>query len=465
MFGIMNLGKDNIIKKNMTRKYKNARITILDAKFKRIDGKDTLLDENHVDKLFSDINKACEVNSSRYNPSPKRILVSSDDSLIDNLINKDNSGELKETVFKDDFMDMYEPRYTLDQVYLGEEEKKHILTVLNIKKHEEKMYKEWGFEETSIRNRAVIFNFFGEPGTGKSMAAEAIGSYLGKKIYSVNYAELESKYVGQTPKNIKKAFEKAKEDDAILVFEEADSFLGKRLTDISQSADYGVNITRSVMLLELEKFDGVVIFTTNLLNNYDEAFKRRILASVEFKMPDEEGRKAIFDIHLPKKMPLEEGVNSEVLAKEFTDVSGADIKDIIFMAAVTALERCEKDKIENKEDSEDVKLFPCSNGELKEESSNETSEDNRKYIDEIEENEESKNISLDNKIVIDAEKIIEDNETEIEAEAAVTIDEDETDVADSQAVENSDENDTNQFVTLEDFKTAYKDIRNRYRDR
>ena len=464
MFGIMNLGKDNIIKKNVTRKYKNARITILDAKFKRVDGKDTLLDENHVDKLFSDINKACEVNSSRYNPSPKRILVSSDDALIDNLMNKDNSGELKETVFKDDFMDMYEPRYTLDQVYLGEEEKKHILTVLNIKKHEEKMYKEWGFEETSIRNRAVIFNFFGEPGTGKSMAAEAIGSYLGKKIYSVNYAELESKYVGQTPKNIKKAFEKAKED-AVLVFEEADSFLGKRLTDISQSADYGVNITRSVMLLELEKFDGVVIFTTNLLNNYDEAFKRRILASVEFKMPDEEGRKAIFDIHLPKKMPLEEGVNSEVLAKEFTDVSGADIKDIIFMAAVTALERCEKDKAENKEDSEDVKLFPCSNGESKEESSSETSEDNRKYIEEIEESEESKNSSLNNKIVIDAEKIIEDNETEIEAEAAVTIDEDETDVADFKAIENSDENDTNQFVTLEDFKTAYKDIRNRYRDR
>ena len=93
MFGIMNLGKDNIIKKNVTRKYKNARITILDAKFKRVDGKDTLLDENHVDKLFSSINKAWEVNSSRYNPSPKRILVSSDDALIDNLMNKDNSGE------------------------------------------------------------------------------------------------------------------------------------------------------------------------------------------------------------------------------------------------------------------------------------------------------------------------------------------------------------------------------------
>jgi len=455
MFGIMNLGKENILKKNVTRKYKNARITILDAKFKRVDGKDVLLDENHVDKLFSDINKACEVNSSRYNQSPKRILVSSDEALIDDLMKKDNSGELKETVFKDDFMDMYEPRYTLDQVYLGEDEKKHILTVLNIKKHEEKMYKEWGFEETSIRNRSVIFNFFGEPGTGKSMAAEAIGNYLGKKIYSINYAELESKYVGQTPKNIKKAFEKAKEDDAVLVFEEADSFLGKRLTDISQSADYGVNITRSVMLLELEKFEGVVIFTTNLLNNYDEAFKRRILASVEFKMPDEQGRKAIFDIHIPKKMPLEEGLNSQVLAREFTDVSGADIKDIIFMAAVTALERCEKDNVEDKDDSkEDIKLFLSENKQTSTEDGqklnlcDEASEDYIKYIEEVD----------DNKIAIDAEKVVEDK-LEAESEVAATDDNE----LETEAQEIDSEDCLNQFVTLDDFKSAYNDIKNRYR--
>ncbi|MBQ3421585.1 MAG: AAA family ATPase, partial [Romboutsia sp.] len=412
------------------------------------------LDENHVDKLFSDINRACEVNSSRYNQSPKRILISADDALIDNMMNKENSGELKETVFKDEFMDMYEPHYTLDQVYIGEEEKKQILTVLNIKKHEEKMYKDWGFEETSIKNRSVVFNFFGEPGTGKSMAAEAVGKYLGKKIYSINYAELESKYVGQTPKNIKKAFEKASEDDAVLVFEEADSFLGKRLTDISQSADYGVNITRSVMLLELEKFEGVVIFTTNLLNNYDEAFKRRILASVEFKMPDEAGRKAIFDIHMPKKMPLEEGVNSEVLAKEFTDVSGADIKDIIFMAAVTALERCEKEKNESEDDSqEDVELFLQPHEEVEE-----MSDDQLESTDGT--SEENEDDSLKDKIVIDAEKVIEDD-AEASEEVAATVEE----VVEVKSQENSSEEDTEQFVTLEDFRLAYKDIKNRYRKR
>lgn len=174
------------------------------------------------------------------------------------------------------------------------------------------------------------------------MAAEAVAKYLGKKLYSINYSELESKYVGQTPKNIKKAFERAKKEDAVLVFDEADSFLGKRLTNISQSADYGVNITRSVMLLELEKFEGVVIFTTNLMENYDEAFKRRILASIQFKLPDEEGRKAIFASNLPATLPVSEDVTPEKLADKFKNVSGADIKDIIFVAAINAIEKRNK---------------------------------------------------------------------------------------------------------------------------
>ena len=168
------------------------------------------------------------------------------------------------------------------------------------------------------------------------MMAEAIGNYLGKKIMKVNYSELESKYVGDTPKNITNVFHEASKNDAILIFDEADSFLGKRLTSINQSSDYGVNITRSVMLMELEKFDGIVIFTTNLIKNYDSAFKRRFLTSIEFTLPDYEGR-----IFLWKKitqfLPLAEDVNLLELAKRYDGVSGADIKDIAIYAAIKAL--------------------------------------------------------------------------------------------------------------------------------
>ena len=441
MFGISGLGKENVVKKSITRKYKNARITILDAKYKKVDGKDILLDEEKVDKLFSDINKACEVNSSRHNPSAKRILIANDESKIDELMNKEEKEELKETVFNDEFMDVYEPRYSMDDVYLEEREKKQIITTLNIKKHENIIYRQWGFKDSYSGNRPVIFNFFGVPGTGKSMAAEAVGKYLGKKIYSINYANLESKYVGQTPKNIKKAFEKASADDAVLVFEEADSFLGKRLTNITQSADYGVNITRSVMLLELEKFSGVVIFTTNLLENYDEAFKRRILASVEFKMPDEKGRKAIFDVHIPAKLPLEEGVNSEALAKEFTKVSGADIKDIIFIAAVNAIERSEKEK--NHKQEEIIKSV------VYDEDKNEHAPD--LFLDK-EENDQNKDNIKPKLIVVDAEKEAAfDYEEELQNhESAFT------------KAEEPEENSIDTVVTMDDFREAYRNIKNRY---
>ena len=153
------------------------------------------------------------------------------------------------------------------------------------------------------------------------MTAEAIAGYLNKKVYNVNYAELESKYVGETPKNIRKVFEKAQKDDAVLIFDEADSFLGKRLKNVTQSSDYGVNITRSVMLMELEKYSGIVIFTTNLISNYDDAFKRRILANIKFDLPDECGRKKIWDIYINRGIPIESNINSTMLSQKYVNIS------------------------------------------------------------------------------------------------------------------------------------------------
>ena len=91
------------------------------------------------------------------------------------------------------------------------------------------------------------------------------------------------------------------------------------------------------MLIGLENFDGVVIFTTNLLTNYDDAFKRRILANIEFKLPDENGRKRIWETHIPKSMPISDDVSIDILSKRFSNISGADIKDIVLFAATKSL--------------------------------------------------------------------------------------------------------------------------------
>lgn len=300
-----------------------------------LSGKETIADEFILNNIMENISAVLYKNETNYINIPDEVIINFDKEKTSEKVDTNESDNKKE-VENRNIIEIIEPKYTLDFVYLSPESKKQIMNTIEIKKHRDKIFNEWGLEETIKSDRAIILNFYGPAGTGKSLTAEAIAGTLGKKLYSVNYSELESKYVGETPKNIKQVFKRAKDEDAVLVMDEADSFLSKRLSNITQSADYGVNITRSVMLLELEKFDGIVIFTTNLLENYDEAFKRRILSNIKFELPDKKGRKKIWDIHIPSKLPLEKEIDSEFLAEKYDDISGADIKDMLLFAAINA---------------------------------------------------------------------------------------------------------------------------------
>lgn len=330
----------NIREKNITLNFDAFEIPITarinGAKYGNVSGEETMLDEIVINSLFNDIEIAFNKNYSKYFPKPKKIFIelNGEDSTRNNVANGIVS-KIKNSDKENAIVNIFEPKVKFEDVYATEKTLNAIKNTITILKYKNKIFKEWKLGN-SQESRGIVLNFFGKPGTGKTMMAEAIGNYLGKKIMKVNYSELESKYVGDTPKNITNVFDKASKNDAILIFDEADSFLGKRLTNINQSSDYGVNITRSVMLMELEKFDGIVIFTTNLIKNYDPAFKRRILTSIEFMLPDYDGR-----IFLWKKitqfLPLAEDVNLHELAKRYDGVSGADIKDIVIYAAIKAL--------------------------------------------------------------------------------------------------------------------------------
>ncbi|MEH7009208.1 ATP-binding protein [Neobacillus niacini] len=325
----------NIKTKKLTKvfnvKEHKVQIDYLHAQYGEVEGHEILLDQDIIQETTKEVLKVFMNRETKYNPVPSHIIVS-------HQLNE--KGEEEEKTKENTFsLSTAEPRYLLDQVFLPTHSRKQILTALTIEKYSDKLRNEWGLGSIVKEGRAVILNFFGPPGTGKSMTAEAIASHLGKKVMTVNYAELESKYVGETPKNITKCFAEATEMGAILIFDEADSFLGKRLTNVSQSADYGVNVTRSVMLMELERFSGIVIFTTNLISNYDQAFKRRIFANVEFTLPDQKGKERIWETHLPASLPLEKGITARLLSEKFDGVSGADIKDIVLYASITCLER------------------------------------------------------------------------------------------------------------------------------
>ncbi len=231
------------------------------------------------------------------------------------------------------------PIRTLDELVVPMTVKMQIDTALNRIRYHRVLYEDWNLKKIDPYGNRVAINFYGPPGTGKTFCAEAIAHHLNRTIIRVNYAEIESKYVGETPKNIKAAFKKAQEAKSVLFFDEADSILGKRLTQVTQSADHGVNVSRSVMLMELDRFDGIVIFASNLPANYDGAFVRRIMAHIEFVLPDADCLSRLWAYLLPEQTPRATNVDTQWLAQESEGLSGGDILNVIKLAASMAVTR------------------------------------------------------------------------------------------------------------------------------
>lgn len=224
-----------------------------------------------------------------------------------------------------------EPRYSFDQLIIPDDLKKEIEEALGLLKYQNLIYKVWGFEKVDPIPKSVL-NFYGPPGTGKTMCAHTIAKTLGKKLLALNYAEIESKYVGDSAKNLMNAFNTAKEHDCVLFFDEADSFLGKRIQNVTQGADQALNSLRSQMLILLEEFEGVVIFATNLVSNFDQAFESRILKHIKFVMPNEEARAVIIKKMIPEHLPFVQPLTDEdikSLSVIMEGLSGRDIKGAI----------------------------------------------------------------------------------------------------------------------------------------
>ena len=237
-----------------------------------------------------------------------------------------------------------EPRYSLDDIILPQATKDQIMDVATYAENAYRVFEIWGFKHTHKYSKRIGVNLYGAPGTGKTMAAHAIAKNLGRKILIVNYADIESKFVGETPKNIRKAFEAAKATNSILFFDEADAILSKRVTNMTQAVDVSVNQTRSVMLMLMNEYQDFIIFATNFISNFDPAFMRRISVHVKFDLPDEECRKKLWQMYIPAQLP--NNLDAAELAKKFEGISGSDISNAMLNAAFKAarLHKNELDK-------------------------------------------------------------------------------------------------------------------------
>ena len=233
------------------------------------------------------------------------------------------------------------PERTLDEVILDAGTRQRVEQVLARIVHHDTLMRDWQLGRIARDRLGVAINLYGPPGTGKTLCAEAIAHRLGRRLLVVSYAELESRYVGETPKNIVRAFRAAAEGDAVMVFDEADSVLGKRLTEVTQSADHAVNVSRSVMLTELDRFTGVVVFTSNLPGNYDPAFVRRLLAHVELAPPDHETLVRLWDHLVPPAVPRTDDLTGESVAEAAVGLTGGDLVNVVLGAAAAAVGRPE----------------------------------------------------------------------------------------------------------------------------
>jgi len=231
------------------------------------------------------------------------------------------------------------PRRTFDDVILPPATRRALDEALAQVTQHELIFNRWGLGERHPTGLALAFNFAGPPGTGKTICAEALAHSLGRRLLLVRYAELESLWMGETPKNVAAIFRTARDEAAVLFFDEADAIASRRSTAPDSGFQRESNTVVSVLLQELEWYNGVVIFATNLAANFDPAFERRIRTHVLFDMPGPAERERIWRVQLhPTRTPLDKDVDFADLARRY-DVSGGDIRNAVLKAALAAAAR------------------------------------------------------------------------------------------------------------------------------
>jgi SpoVK/Ycf46/Vps4 family AAA+-type ATPase len=229
-----------------------------------------------------------------------------------------------------------EPRRTFDDVVLPATTLRALNHALALVRKHDLIFHQWGLAERHSTGLGLAFHFAGPPGTGKTICAEALAYALGKRLLVVRYAELESRWVGQTAKHVANVFRAAEREDAVLFFDEADAIAGRRFTAVNAAYEREANAIVNVLLHELETFPGVVIFATNLAANIDPAFERRIRTHILFEMPNQTERERIWRVQLhARKTPLADDVDFAALAEAYPR-SGGDIKNAVLKAAQIA---------------------------------------------------------------------------------------------------------------------------------
>jgi hypothetical protein len=224
--------------------------------------------------------------------------------------------------------------WTWDDLVLPAPDLAVLRSIVAFVRHRDRVLDDWGFGALDGRSGGLIALFSGESGTGKTMAAQVIANDLGLEAYRVDLAGVVSKYIGDTEKNLDRIFQTAEHANAVLVFDEADALFGKR-SAVSDARDRYANLEVAYLLQRVETYPGVVILTTNLRQDVDQAFLRRLDFALDFPVPGAAERARLWRRHLPPAAPVESGLDLDRLARAHPLPGGA-IRNCARSAAFTA---------------------------------------------------------------------------------------------------------------------------------
>lgn len=227
-----------------------------------------------------------------------------------------------------------QPRYKWEDIVLPEDGIQSLRELANTIRWRTVVLDEWGVGKRLMPYAGVSALFAGPPGTGKTLAAQVIAAELRMDLYKIDLSTVVSKYIGETEKNLERIFSQAKNSNAILFFDEADSIFGKR-SEVKDAHDRYANIEVGYLLQRMETYDGVVILATNLRSNMDEAFTRRIQFIVDFPFPDEKERQRIWKVLFPSEVPLAEDIDLDEYGDRFK-LTGGSIRNVIISASFLA---------------------------------------------------------------------------------------------------------------------------------
>jgi SpoVK/Ycf46/Vps4 family AAA+-type ATPase len=223
---------------------------------------------------------------------------------------------------------------TWADLVLPQEDMDRIQEFIARRKYADKVYNEWGYGQRIGYGKGLIALFSGPPGTGKTMLAGLIAQALDLDLFQVDLANVVSKWVGETEKQLAKVFDQAERAHAVLLFDEADSLFAKR-TEVKSSNDRYGNMATNYLLQRLEQYTGVAVLTTNKDASLDEALQRRLTLHLYLDIPDTDERERLWRSFMPERAPVSRDVDLRTLALEF-ELSGGYIKNAAVRAAFLA---------------------------------------------------------------------------------------------------------------------------------